>query len=374
MSVALLIHSKAEASATLRSRLTQLEREIGEKDQRLAQLEENLRLARNDIEAKDVHIRKLDHVQEQLELITSHLDAKDAQIRSLTATNPLSLTVDSFQSSHIKDQERPKRKANRAEKRLPSVVEDSQPNDIQTFTVNKPGSAKSNSISTPSRLRYDQSIGTTFVSSPLEDLDDMLDDLGDLAGLFPPTPVPAAQKLDCSKEKTTTEDIAVSREKFREEASPTKELTASHRSHSTTHKSIHFSQSANSTFNYAATSVVSQGNLADVPAQGSKCDKQDSQRQQRVSKPSSRRQSILKESTVEKRSASVAGLSPPHARGRSKRVKDLGPVIPDSQSPHGSRVPARNHRPAKLNSQKQPRGKSFRYGYFQCSLAHCMSR
>lgn len=362
MSIALLTCSKIEASATLQSKLNQLEKEIEDKDNHLGHLEERLRIAENEIEARNVRIQELGHVEEKLRLIPNDIDAKsakDAQRRRLAATNPLSLAVDTLQVSNVKDRERPKRKANRAEKRLPSVVEDSQPNDDQTSAIANPASAMINRIFTPSRYHHGQAIGTTLMSSPLEDLDDMLDDLGDLAGLFPPTPVPAAHASGSSK-KPTTQDIATSRGETGEEVSPTKRLTASRDSQSTTHMSIHFSQSANSRHNLAAISPVSQAQLADFSTQGSRHDKQDAHRQQTTSRQSSRRHSILQESTVKKRSASAAGLSPPNARGRSKRIKDLGPVIPDSQSPHGSRVPARNHRPAKLNSKKKPKGKSFR--------------
>lgn len=349
----MLTCSKVEASVTLQSQLNQLEKAIDERDDRLGHLEERLRLAKHEIEAKKVHIQELGHVEEKLRLTTNDLDAKEAQIQRLAAANKSNLSIMLPQSSNVKGQEHPKRKANRAEKRLPSVVEDSQPTDEQNSTVAKGVSVRSNKTSTPSRYQHGQSLGTNLMSSPLEDLDDMLDDLGDLAGLFPSTPVPAAQ-TSSSSTKSITQDTAG------EEVSPTKRLAASRDSHSTTHMSIHFSQSANSNHNFAGTGTMSQAQPADRSRQGSKHDKHDAHRQQTISRQSSRRHSVLKESTAEKRSASVAGLSPPNARGRSKRIKDLGPVIPDSQSPHGSRILARNHRPAKMNSKKQPKGISFR--------------
>ena len=341
---------KDETSATLQFRVTQLETETEEKDARFAQLEERLKVARNELEAKDVHVQRLGHIEEKLRLTTNELEAKDAQIQRLTASSVLSLTTDSVQSSTPKDPEHPKRMANRAEKRLPTVVEDSQPNDVQTSTIVKTVPEESNKISTPSRYPQNQAIGKSLLSSPLGDLDDMLDDLGDLAELFSPTPLQAAQTPKSSKKATTHATGSA-------EISPTRRFNVSHESQSSTRKSIHFSQPSNYKPSYTATTLVPQVHRADHPLQALTHDKHDAQGQQAISKQSSRRHSILKESTVEKRSASVAGLNSTDARSTSKRVKDLGPVIPDSQSPHGSRIPARNHRPAKLNSRKQPKGK-----------------
>lgn len=335
---------------------------MGDKDACLGHLEERLRIAENEIEARNVRIQELDHVEEKLRLITNDIDAKsakDAQCRKLTATKQPSLAVDPPQVLNVEDREHPKRKANRAEKRLPSAAEDSQPNDDQISANANPASGRINRISTPSRYHHGQAIGTTLVSSPLEDLDDMLDDLGDLAGLFPPTPVPAAHASG-SKKKPATQDIETSQGKAGEELSPTKRLTASRDSQSTTHMAIHCSQSAKSRHNLAATSPLYQAQLSNFSTQSSRHDQPDAHRQQTTSRQSARRHSILQESTVEKRSASTAGLSPSNARGRSKRIKDLGSVIPDSQPAHGSRVPTRNHRPAKLNSKKKPKGKPSR--------------
>ena len=276
----------------------------------------------------------------------------------------LSAPTNSVPLSTPKDQEQPRRMANRAEKRLPSVVEDSQPADAQTSIVSNPLSPRSSKLTTPSRTKLGQRADTDYLSSPLEDFDDMLDDLGDLAGLFPPTPVPTAERIGSAK-KSTTQDVATSHLKASEGVSPPKRLTSSRNSHSTTRKSIHFSQSASSIDISTVSSNALQPKQADISTRNSKHE-QNSQHQETVPKQSSRRPSILKESTGDKRSASVAGLNPTDTRSTNKRVKGLGPVIPDSQSPQGSRIPARNHRPAKLNSKKRPKGETFRQDNVPC--------
>ena len=268
-----------------------------------------------------------------------------------------------LEACNLNDQENSKRKANRAEKRLPSVVDDSQPNDIQISAAIKPASTKSARTSTP--LRYGRLTDIAGVSSPLEDLDYMLDDLGDLAEIFSPRTLPKPQDSDPAK-KVTSRDMPISRGKRKEDVSPTRQLTASHDSRSTIHRSTHFSvPKMRPTF--TATSSISQAHHDDISTQGSTQNTDDIQRQQIVSMQSSRQHSILKKSaTVEKRPASVAGLSPSGSRSRNKRTRDLGPVIEDSQSPRGSRIPARNHRPTKMNSRKQPKGELLHSGDTGC--------
>ena len=281
------------------------------------------------------------------------LDAKDRQIRKLMAANEPSIAANPIETTNPEDQEQPKRKANRAEKRLPSVVEDSQPKDMPISAAVKPVSTKSDKTSTPSR--YCRLTDIARLSSPLEDLDDMLDDLGDLAEIFSPPPLPKPQGSESSRE-VASQDISIPHGKGQEEDS-SKRLTSSRGSRSSIHKSIHFSVPSNRP-TFTATSSVAQAHRADLSAQGSTQGTDGSRRQQTVSTQSSQQHSILKKSaTVAKRSASIAGLSPSDSRSSNKRTRDLGPVIEDSQSPHGSRIPARNHRPAKMNSRKQPRGK-----------------
>ena len=350
----------------LQSRVNQLEKENDEKEKRLVQLEEKLKFA---TEKRDAQVQKYGQVEENLRLITSELEAKDAQIQQLTTTNTLSFATDSLQPSNTKNQEHPKRKANRAEKRLPTVVEDSQPNDVLPPTVVKPASTKGIEITTPSRHHQDQSIDISLISSPLEGFDDMLDDLGDLAELCSPLPTSASQKQGSARKITTQfTDILIG--KGSQEVSQPSRLTVSYDTHSTAHRSIHFSQ-PNDTSNSPGTSSISQAHRTDLSAQGSKHNKQKSPCQQASPKQPSRQRGILKQSTAEKRPASTAGLTPVDAHRTSKRVKDLGPVIPDSQSPQGSRIPARNHRPAKMNSRKQPRGKFHLERKF---IANCNSR
>ena len=312
---------------------------------------------KSDLKARNADIQKLGHTEEKLRAITDEIKAKDAQIQKLTAINASSVETNPVETSNPKDQEHLKRKANRAEKRLPSVVEDSQPNEIQTSAAVKVMSAKSNRTSTPSR--HGRLTDIAGMSSPLEDLDYMLDDLGDLADIFSPHPLGKSQDLGPSK-KVTSQDTLNPRGKGKEEGSPARRLTASRESSSTTHKSIHFSVPNNRPA-ITATSSVSKAHHAGLLAQEPAQDKHDARRQQTVSSQSSRQHSILKKSaTVEKRSASVARLSPSGSSNRNKRTRELGPVIEDSQSPHGSRIPARNHRPAKMNSRKQPKGRLLR--------------
>lgn len=348
----LLIREQNGASSVLQSRVNQLETANDEIEKQLVQLKEILKAA---TETRDAQVQKYGQVVEKLRFITSELEAKDAQVQLLTASNTLSFAADSLQPSNSKDQEHPKRNANRAEKRLPTVAEDSQPNDVPPSTVAKPGSTKGIEMSTPSRHHQDQLIGRSRMSSPLEGFDDMLDDLGDLAELCSPLPTSASQKQGSARTITTQyTDILVG--KGSQEVSPPSRLTVSYDSRSTAHRSIHFSHPSDTPI-FPGTSSVSQADRTDLSTHGSKYDKQKSPRQKASPKQSSRRRGILKESTAEKRPVSTAGLAPADPHRTSKRVKDLGPVIPDNQSPQGSRIPARNHRPAKMNSRKQPRGK-----------------
>ena len=312
---------------------------------------------KKDLQAKDIRIQTLNGVEEKLKSITRDHDAKDAQILRLTTTNSLSTPVNSAQLSISKDTDQPKRKANRAEKRLPSVVEDSQPNDVQIGAVTKPSPARSK-IATPLRTQSHPQGNSTVPSSPLEDFDDMLDDLGDLVGLFPPTPVPTAGKTDSLKRRAT-QDMSKSVVKGTADVTPSKTLNSVYESRSTTRKSIHFSQPAIGMHGSTESSTTSQSHRTDLATSESRHE-QDSQRQETEIRPTSQRRGILKEPTGGKRSASIPSFDHPDTRGTNKRVKGLGPVIPDSQSPQGSRIPARNHRPAKLNSRKKPKGKSLR--------------
>lgn len=245
--------------------------------------------------------------QENLSNVYKEVEKKDAEIRHLTTLiaskkNAVPITSPIPRRSEHK----PKRKANRGTKQTLVILEDSQPMEPQPLAItSRPVSAQGEPMTAFSYFQQDEPI---LMSSPSSSCGP----LKEIASLFPPTPTREYRVLSSPR------NIRV-----------------------------------NSTSKVLFNQQIEGWNEHTSSASGIRKKPVEAQEQ-------SWPRGILKDPKIDKRTAISAGhdaANPLAASKRARTTESLGPIIPDSQSPRGSRIPARNRRLSTVATRKPTKGK-----------------
>lgn len=260
--------------------------------------------------------------KEKLKLLTLDLEAKDAEVLRLTASNALIMKTNTRPST--KDaSNKSRRMVNWGSTHNQAIVEDSQPAE----TVKSAAHQENFADSTPH----------SQISS-----------LGDLSGLFPPTPVLSSQDLDTSKnnsQKTSGEPRDVRDEPFSSNRKP----VVLYDKQEGSHRREQLENQTNGQKHSMLPRNTSSLRQPDQPRVDSV----------QLHEPGSKigpsytasGKSASKVTNSEKRRALIAGLdkdSRPSKRSNTATTRGLGPIIPDSQTPNGSRMlPSRGRKLSK---------------------------
>jgi len=318
---------------TYKDSLSKLDTQLKERGSKIARLNQSMNQAIEDLEGKDTRIDDLEKANQQLDsearrraedLQADEAHRATAALKSLEdykAANPPRIQESRNEDSRNRNVDsplKPKRKAHRSDAHQDSrIVQESQSQLVPDLSPARPVTPRSS----------------------IDVFDELLDDddqpLHDVASLFPPTPDLSSQNV-----RPTVKFVSDSMDSRSYYASQSRDHFASDYLPSE-YISMSQVEGSQETPNGAIASVKSTagGSRKIAPVQA------DSQ----PSQPSGHPRSILKSSRSIKRSAEAAGLptaeqQPRRRRGLHAESQGLGPVIPESQSQHGSQSQARSRR------------------------------